>query len=85
MPDKGPSPHPDMSNIEVNWKGVHQLLIGLKTFKATGPDSIPAFILKAAAYQLKPILTRLYQTSLNSGEVPRKETNKSRHTIDQYP
>ena len=70
MPDKGPSPHPDMPNIEVNWKGVHKLLKGLKTFKATGPDSIPAFILKAAADQLAPILTGLYQTSLNSGQVP---------------
>ena len=70
MPDKGPSPHPDMPDIEVNWKGVHKLLKGLKTFKATGPDSIPAFILKAAADQLAPILTILYQTSLNSGEVP---------------
>ena len=57
-------------NIEVNWKGVHKLLKGLKTFKATGPDSIPAYILKAAADQLAPILTGLYQTSLNSGQVP---------------
>ena len=70
MPDKGPSPHLDMSNIEVNWKGVHTLLKGLKTFKATGPDSIPTFILKAAADQLAPILTGLYKTSLNSGKVP---------------
>ena len=37
-----------MRNIEVNWKGVHKLLKGLNTFKATGADSIPAFILKAA-------------------------------------
>ena len=42
----------------------------LTIFKATGPDSIPANILKAAADQLAPILTILYQTSLNSGEVP---------------
>ena len=70
MPDKGPSPYPDMPKLEVHWKGVHKLLKGLKTFKATGPDSIPAFILKAAADQLAPILTRLYQTSLDCGEVP---------------
>ena len=37
---------------------------------STGPDSIPANILKAAADKLIPILTILYQTSLNSGEVP---------------
>ena len=59
MPDKGPSPHLDMPNIEVNWKGVYKLLKGLKTFKAIGPDYIPVFILKAAAEQLAQILTRL--------------------------
>ena len=66
LPDKGPSPHPEMPDITVNWKGVHKLLKGLKSFKATGP----AFILKAAADQLAPILTILYQTSLDTGQIP---------------
>ena len=59
LPDKGPSPYPSMPNIEVNWKGVHTLLKGLKPYKATGPDSIPAFILKAAANELARILARI--------------------------
>ena len=67
LPDKGPSPYPSMPNIEVNWKGVHKLLKELKPYKAAGPDSIPAFILKAAADELAPILARIYQTSLDSG------------------
>lgn len=66
LPDKSPSPLPSMPDIEVNWKGVHKLLKGIKPFKATGPDSIPAFILKAAADQLAPILARIYQTSLDT-------------------
>ena len=70
MPDKGPSPYPDMPKLEVNWKGVHKLLKGSNTFKATGPDSIHAFVLKASADQLAPIRTQLYQTSLNCGEIP---------------
>ena len=70
LPDKGPSRYPNMPNIEVNWKGVHKLLKGLKPFKATGPDSIPAFILKAAAGELALILARIYQTSLDTGQVP---------------
>ena len=70
LPDKGPSPYPSMPNIKVNWKGVHKLLKRLKPFKATGPDSIPAFILKAAADELAPILARIYQTSLDTGQVP---------------
>ena len=70
LPDKGPSPYPSMPNIEVNWKGVHKLLKGIKPFKATGPDSFPAFIIKAAADQLVPVLARIYQTSLDTGQVP---------------
>ena len=70
LPDKGPIPHPEMPDITVNWKGVHKLLKGFKSFKAAGPDSIPAFILKAAADQLAPILTILYQTSLDTGQIP---------------
>ena len=51
-------------------KGVHKLLSDLKTHKATGPDSKPAYVLKSAADQLAPILTRLYQYSLDFGEIP---------------
>ena len=50
--------------------GVLMLLRDLKIHKATGPDEVPAFILKSAASQLSPILTRLYQHSLHNGEVP---------------
>ena len=70
MPSKGPSPHPTMEKINVQSKGVHKLLSDLKTHKATGPDSIPAYVLKSAAIQLAPILTRLYQYSLDFGEIP---------------
>ena len=36
--------------------------------RLTGPDSIPAYVLKSAADQLAPILTRLYQHSLDTAE-----------------
>ncbi|XP_063416249.1 uncharacterized protein LOC134697892 [Mytilus trossulus] len=68
FPDKGKSPYSTMKDIKIRTNGVHKLLKNLKPHKATGPDSIPAFILKAAAEQLAPILTDLYQTSLNTGE-----------------
>jgi hypothetical protein len=44
MPDKGPSPYPSMMKIQVNSQGVVKLLRGLRPFKATGPDEIPAFL-----------------------------------------
>jgi hypothetical protein len=59
-----------MDKIKVHCNGVLKLLKNLKVRKATGPDDIPAYILKAAAHELAPILTHLYQSSLDRGEVP---------------
>ena len=70
IPDKGTSTTPSMPEIKFDWKGVHKLLKNLKTLKATGPDSIPAFILKAAADELAPALAILFQLSLDQGEIP---------------
>ena len=70
IPTKGPSSHPSMEPIEVQSKGVHKLLLNLKIHKAAWPDCIPNFFLKIAADQMAPILTKLYQFSLNTGEVP---------------
>ena len=52
LPNNSPSPYPCMPDITVNWEGVHHLLKRLKSFKATGPDSILAFVLKVAADEL---------------------------------
>lgn len=38
-----------------------KMLEGLRPFKATGPDEIPAFILKHREEPLSPYLTRMYQ------------------------
>jgi hypothetical protein len=70
IPSMGDSPYPAMDNIQVGEDGVRKLLRNLQTGKATGPDSIPAFILKTAADELAPVLTKLFQLSLDSGEVP---------------
>ena len=68
--DKGRSPNPSMTNITVTCNGIFKLLKNLKSSKATGPDSIPAFILKEAAQELAPILTLIFQRSLDTGIVP---------------
>ena len=57
MPYRGKSPCPSMEDIEVSEKGVFRLLQNLRPNKATGPDSIPAFILKTGAKELAPVLT----------------------------
>ena len=70
IPDKGPSPHPTMTGLKIQPAGVTKLLRDLKPHKASGPDSIPTFILQVAAEELSPILSRLFQTSIDSGDVP---------------
>ena len=70
LPDKGPSLHPTMENIIVKTPGVIKLLKNLNPYKAAGPDTIPTFILKTAAEELAPALTKIFQHSLNSGTVP---------------
>ena len=59
-----------MQNIKIDWKGVHKLLKNLKVHKATGPDEIPAYILKTAADELAPVLALLFQLSMDQGEIP---------------
>ena len=70
FPDKGPSPFPSMTNINITEHGVYKLLKNQKPHKATGPDEVPAFILRSAAQQLAPILTQIYRHSLDIGAVP---------------
>jgi hypothetical protein len=78
FPNKGKSPY----STKINSKGVHKLLKNMKPHKATVPDSIPSFILKAAADQLAPILTELYQISLNTEVVP--QDLKDAHVVPLF-
>ena len=45
-------------------------LLNLNTKKATGPDGIPAIVLKMCAVELSPILRELFQYSLEKGIFP---------------
>ncbi len=70
FPCLGNSPHPTMPDIIISSAGVEKLLLGLNPSKAAGPDAIPARFLKATAVELAPILTQLFQQSLQTGIVP---------------
>ena len=61
---------PDIAPIHINIEGVEQLLLGLKSHKAPGPDMIPANLLIKLAHQLAPVLTLLFQVSLDQGQLP---------------
>ena len=60
MPEVTPSPFPDMDPIVIHENGVAKMLRNIKPHKATGPDEIPARLMKEAADQLAPILTMIF-------------------------
>ena len=59
-----------MKRIQVHKDEVLKLLKDLKPHKASGPDGIPTRIPILAADQLAPVLTAIFQSSLDVGELP---------------
>ena len=70
LPNLGPSPYPDLSNIKVHVQGVVKLLKNLNPHKATGPDNLPSRLLKEVADEIAPSLTLLFQATLTQGCIP---------------
>ena len=58
-------------DIVVSTKGVEKLLKNLNPNKATGPDGISPRVLKEFASEIAPILTIIFQASLDSGTIPK--------------
>ena len=71
-PSKDPRPYPSMPDIQIQEKGVQKLLKELNPHKATGPDEVPSRILKIESEELAPALVKLYQYSIDTGEVPQE-------------
>ncbi|KAL8589391.1 hypothetical protein ACOMHN_021543 [Nucella lapillus] len=86
MPDKGDSPYQAMDDLTVTDKDVQTLLRNLQPNKATGPDSIPAFILKSAADEITPILTKMFQHSLDIdiNNLERVQRRAARYATNTY-
>ena len=61
---------PLMTDIEVGVEGVCKLLRNLETFKAAGPDQIRPVLLKELHRELSPVITFLFQLSLDRGHLP---------------
>ena len=62
------SQYPTMQNIEISANGVEKLKI--EPGKTTGPDNIQAILLKETALEISPILTHIFNQSLQSGVLP---------------
>ena len=78
-PDPDGTPLPDMDNITVTEQGVKKLLQKSNPQKATEPDMIPAQILRECSEELAPILTIVFNRTLQTGCVPEdwKQANVS--------
>ena len=72
LPDLGISSNPTVPDIIVHENGVLKLLRSLNPHKATGPDNVPARLLKETAQEVAPALTVLFQASLDQGIVPQE-------------
>ena len=65
----GPS-YLSIDPIEINERGVLNLLTGLNVSKASDPDLFPCKILKGLASELAPILTRIFRLTTDLLQVP---------------
>ena len=64
-------PHyPPIDDLFIDEKGVQKLLEDLNPSKASGPDQIPAKLLKILAPELTPAITKLFRQSVLSGTLP---------------
>ena len=75
IPDMGEQPLPSAPDITVGEEGVLNLLLKINPHKAAGPDKIPARILRECAVRISPLLTVIFQKSLDEGVVPKDWQN----------
>ena len=59
-----------MPDIDISASGVLKLLQVLNPSKAAGPDTINPVVLKELANEIAPIVTAIFQLSLDIGPVP---------------
>ena len=58
-----------MPRIKIGLNAIIKLLKDLNPYKVAGPGSITTHILKVAAEEIAPILSKIFQTSLDIGRV----------------
>ena len=63
--------YPRINELVINENGVEKLLSNLKVNKASGPDDLPATVLKELSHEIAPILTVIFTQSLQTGSLPK--------------
>ena len=77
FPPLNEPPLPDITTLSIDTRGVLTLLQNLQAHKASGPNEIPARLLKEFSEEFASLLTFLFQASINQSLVPldRKHAN----------
>ena len=71
LPNMGPSPYLDITEIEITTAGVKKLLKDLDPSKSHGSDKIiPSKLLNLMASEIAPSLSLVFAASLHQGVVP---------------
>ena len=70
IPEPSGTAYQSMQEIDITEEGVHKLLRNLNPRKASGPDQVPARLLKELADELAPLLTIVFKKCLKYGETP---------------
>ena len=77
MPSRPKTSVTEIYDIELSVEEVSNCLSSLDTSKATGPDGIPARILKECGKEIAPSLCALFNHSLRTGRFPAEWKNSS--------
>ena len=67
LPQMPPSPYECMLDVTFSAEGVKNQLLKIKIDKASGPDLIPARILRNTASELAVVLSSVFQQSYDTG------------------
>ena len=92
------SPFTSDPDIHFSAHGIKKQLENIQPDKASGPDMIPAKVLKKTASELAPVFASIFQQSYDTGTLPttwkdanvtpiyksRVAPDLTRRTIDQY-
>ena len=65
-----PRNYPVMKDIHITPPGIEKLLKNLDPSQASGPDELKPRLLKELAHEISPILSLIFQKSLDTGVVP---------------
>jgi hypothetical protein len=70
LPNMGDLKYSSIENIKIECKGIEKLLKNINTDKVNVPDNISNKVLKSCAEELAPVISHIFQLSLETGSLP---------------